>query len=356
MKTKVVNVAKSIKKLKRGSRAKSASSDLHRIPVSILDELASRFIINVPLKEKYDMIRVCFQMELAYWFFIDFYVPQNPNLQDGTIQEFTCHMFNHIPYLKEYSDDVEEILEHWQIYKMSIPVNGAILLNKKMNKVLLVQGFGNKGNWAFPKGKVNQEEDHASCAIREVYEETGYDVSHLIDDNLYLEKVHNNQTVRLFLVAGVEEDFNFQPRVRGEVRDIRWWNVMDLPTSLAEKETKTRLGVNVNQFYNAIPFIEDLRDWVTSLCVNKASWKILEPTGDGRTDNCVSHTKNFESAYHVKKVERGNMKVKIYTESDSDETDGEDSYEVFCPKSWMNFSFKALAQELRAILENSSLN
>ncbi len=35
---------------------------LHSIPLDILDDLASRFIINAPEGEKEDLIRVCFQV------------------------------------------------------------------------------------------------------------------------------------------------------------------------------------------------------------------------------------------------------------------------------------------------------
>ncbi len=35
---------------------------LHSIPLDILDDLASRFIINAPEGEKQDLIRVCFQV------------------------------------------------------------------------------------------------------------------------------------------------------------------------------------------------------------------------------------------------------------------------------------------------------
>ena len=46
--------------------------------------------------------------------------------------------------------------------------------------------------------------------------------------------------------------------------------------------------------------------------------------------------------------------MKIPPTAPADETEGEGSNEVFCPQSWMNFSFKASTQELRAILENST--
>lgn len=43
-----------------------------RIPSDILDDLACRFIINIPGEERSDPIRLCFQIEQAYWFYIDF--------------------------------------------------------------------------------------------------------------------------------------------------------------------------------------------------------------------------------------------------------------------------------------------
>ena len=46
----------------------------HSIPIDILDDLGSRFIINLPEFLKNDMTRICFQMELAHWFYTDEYV------------------------------------------------------------------------------------------------------------------------------------------------------------------------------------------------------------------------------------------------------------------------------------------
>ena len=76
----------------------------HTIPLSILDELAARFLVNVPEEEKHDLTRICFQLELSHWFYVDFYVPNNPNLAKGTIMEFATHMFNHIDYLRKANE------------------------------------------------------------------------------------------------------------------------------------------------------------------------------------------------------------------------------------------------------------
>ena len=304
-----------IKKMKisKNLNEKYDSASCHAIPQSILDELAARFLINVPEEEKHDLVRICFQLELCHWFYIDFYVPNNPELREGTIQEFAAHMFNHVDYLRKYVNDIESIVENWMIYKKSVPVNGAVLLNKKMNKILMVKSFSSKATWAFPKGKINQEEETHDCAVREVYEETGYDASALIDKDLYIEKVINDQTVRLYLIAGVEEKFPFAPRSRGEISDIRWWDVTSLPTSLSDKlGTRQRLGMGVNMFYNAIPFIRDIQNWVTQACVRKASWSVLEPDTDNRKGSV--RPMNCE---------------KLPT----------DMSEPFCPESWKSFRF-----------------
>ena len=276
----------------------------HTIPLSILDELAARFLVNVPEEEKHDLTRICFQLELSHWFYVDFYVPNNPNLAKGTIMEFATHMFNHIDYLRKHVKDIENIVQNWMIYKKSVPVNGAVLLNKRMNKILMVKSFGTKPTWAFPKGKINQGEEKHACAVREVYEETGYDITALIDKDLYVEKVVNRQTVRLYLVAGAEEEFPFRARTRGEISEVRWWEVTSLPSSRADKlGARQRLGMSVNMFYNATPFIKDIRDWVTNLCVKKASWAVLETEAvrsdegrnliEGNYDEIVTLSKPF---------------------------------------------------------------
>ena len=50
--------------------------------------LCSRFLINVPEEESRDPIRLLFQVELAHWFYLDFYCPENPELRTCGIKEF----------------------------------------------------------------------------------------------------------------------------------------------------------------------------------------------------------------------------------------------------------------------------
>ncbi len=50
------------------------------------------------------------------------------------------------------------------------------MLNEAMDEAVLVKGWKKSASWSFPRGKINKDEKDIDCAIREVYEETGYDI------------------------------------------------------------------------------------------------------------------------------------------------------------------------------------
>lgn len=51
---------------------------------------SSRFIINIPDEERQDLIRVFFQIELAHWFYLDFYCAENVELRTCGIKDFSA--------------------------------------------------------------------------------------------------------------------------------------------------------------------------------------------------------------------------------------------------------------------------
>ncbi|KAF3420005.1 hypothetical protein E2986_04885 [Frieseomelitta varia] len=235
----------------------------HSIPSDILDDLSSRFIINVPEEERRDLIRICFQVELAHWFYLDFYcTDENPKLRPCSMREFTSRIFFHIPFLKPHLGNVDSILEQWRAYKQNVPTFGAIVLNEDLTKVLLVQSYWAKSSWSFPKGKVNADEDPSRCAVREVLEETGFDISNLIDENEYIESTINEQLVRLYIICGVQKDTKFQPKTRKEIKNVEWFSLADLPNSKKDMTPKLKTGVGPNAFFMVIPFVRRMRRWI----------------------------------------------------------------------------------------------
>ena len=125
-------------------------------------------------------------------------------------------------------------------------------------QVLLVKGWKANASWGFPKGKKNKDEDDDKAAVREVgrgvggqvavhlkknkqeecmnfphppippsphppippsqvFEETDFDLTALINPRSYLEVCISKQRCRLFLVPGVPENAPFQPRTSKEI-------------------------------------------------------------------------------------------------------------------------------------------
>lgn len=118
-----------------------------------------------------------------------------------------------------------------------------------------MQGYWSKSSWGFPKGKVNEQEDPARCAVREVLEETGFDISHMISSE-FLEATVNDQLTRLYIIPGVPHDTKFIPRTRNEIRDVQWFSIADLPTNKKDAGTKLRLGIGSSSFFMVFPFVK----------------------------------------------------------------------------------------------------
>jgi mRNA-decapping enzyme subunit 2 len=96
------------------------------------------------------------------------------------------------------------------------------MLDASMEQVVLVKGWKKGAKWSFPRGKINKDENDLDCAVRETYEETGYDIrgAGLIEDDnavKYIEVTLREQQMRLYVVRGVPLDSYFEPRTRKEI-------------------------------------------------------------------------------------------------------------------------------------------
>ncbi|KAK6179354.1 hypothetical protein SNE40_011737 [Patella caerulea] len=269
------------------------TSTSYPIPAYVLDDLCSRFIINVPEEERQESIRVFFQIELAHWFYLDFYCAEQPELRTCGIKDFSVQIFKHCPVLTGTQEEVEKKLAEWKAYKLSVPTYGAIILDPEIKFCLLVQGWWVKSSWGFPKGKVNAAEAPHDCASREVMEETGLDISKLIDKNVFLETDMNGQLNRLYIVPGVPLDTHFQPKTRKEIKSMQWFPVDALPSNKRDQTCRTQLSMNPNNFFMVIPFVKPLRKWIAS------------NTGDAVTEGIKSkQRKNQDTAEHRQRQKR----------------------------------------------------
>lgn len=145
------------------------------------------------------------------------------------------------------------------------------MLNDAMDEVVLVKGWKKGANWSFPRGKINKDEKDLDCAIREVYEETGFDIRAAglaaeDEDVKFIEVTMREQHMRLYVFRGVPYDTHFEPRTRKEISKIQWYKLSELPTLKKNKNHQEGYGedlaINANKFYMVAPFLVPLKKWI----------------------------------------------------------------------------------------------
>ena len=143
------------------------------------------------------------------------------------------------------------------------------MLNQDMDQVVLVKGWKKSATWSFPRGKINKDEPDLDCAIREVYEETGYNLKEAIyiaDDEDFVETTIRAQHIKLYIFPGVPMNTHFEPRTRKEISEIEWCKVSELP-AMKKQERKQEgrgedLAINAKRFYMVAPFMAELKRWI----------------------------------------------------------------------------------------------
>ncbi|KAF2398572.1 DCP2-domain-containing protein [Trichodelitschia bisporula] len=236
-----------------------------------LDDLCVRFVINLPREELESVERICFQIEEAQWFYEDFVRPLDPTLPSLNLRQFCSLIFQHCVLLSPLASMSSEAYTEFLTYKTRVPVRGAIMLNQDMSKVVLVKGWKKGAKWSFPRGKINKDEPDLDCAIREVYEETGYDLrgSGLVpDDPQALDVTLREQHMRLYVFRGVPMDTYFEPRTRKEISKIEWYSLADLPAFKRGDERSS-------SFYMVAPFISKLKTWINEQRRNDRRREVL---------------------------------------------------------------------------------
>lgn len=246
-----------------------------------------------------------------------------------------------MPFLQPHAARLNAILGEWREYKQSVPTYGAILLNEDMTHVLLVQSYWAKSSWGFPKGKVNEDEDPAHCAIREVLEETGFDITSYIDPELYLESVINEQLVRLYVITGISRSTKFQPKTRCEIKACEWFAIADLPNNKKDNTPKVKMGVSPNAFFMVLPFVKRLK--VLSNAKSKRQRHKSSSLSDGESisknkTNVIQRADTDDAkSIKIKKERKQNCHSKR-------QLFGETMNQVeFSAPSWLNFKFNKTA-------------
>jgi mRNA-decapping enzyme subunit 2 len=233
-----------------------------------LEDVHTRFILNLPDSELQTADRIFFQLEQAWWFYEDWICDPHPEWVDlprfSNLKPFALKLFEYSPLLPDVSR-FQPMWNEFSLYKRKISNYGCILLSQDCTKFVLCRVWNGK-SFTFPAGKINQGEDGMTAAARETYEETGFDASCKFGltatykeaepqkitwqpmqekDQLVVTEDSGKRRVS-YVVAGVPEDFPFEPVSRKEVSLVKWCPLDDIP----------------KPSYGVLPFVGPLRKWI----------------------------------------------------------------------------------------------
>lgn len=211
-----------------------------------LGDIETRFLYNLPESELNSPERLFYQIEQAYWYYEDFKADRYSHLPHfSTLKSFATKIFQHCELLQNMSTSFHQLFSEYKEYKAKIPVCGCILMNPDMTKIVLVKDW-NGGSWTFPRGKVNEGEDEFECAVREVYEETGFNARDHSDPQNFVVTFHGEKKIQLFIAVNVPDSTVFATHCRKEVSDIQFHALNKIPSHT----------------YNVHPFIPKLKRWI----------------------------------------------------------------------------------------------
>lgn len=159
----------------------------------------------------------CFEKTLWYY---------NDHLINKKYKIRNLYVLISLMYPKLNDKDIKFLTNTYNNIVQQWPSSGAILISETGNSVLLVKNNFSK-TWSYPKGKINKRETAFDAAIRECYEETGYDISKQIDPNKVIIKKYKKKIVYLYVIIGIPIDFYFRPNAPNEIQEIGWFPLND---------------------------------------------------------------------------------------------------------------------------------
>lgn len=175
--------------------------------------------INFDLNNNKNIIKNMYILEESHWQYQDVLMKKE-NLVRVSFPDF-IKIF--CPQLR--NEQVVFLLKEFNKHKKKVPVSGAIILNCDRTKILLVKN--RKSNiWSYPKGKREQNENEIDCVVREVYEETNYNIEHV--------EIKNRIKVRqgtFYIIENVSEDITFVPWNTYEIDEIKWHRIENISES-----------------------------------------------------------------------------------------------------------------------------
>lgn len=113
----------------------------------------------------------------------------------------------------------------------AVTADAVVITQNEPRKVLLIERGGEpfKGCWAFPGGFMNMDETAEQCALRELEEETGLQLTEAKQIGCYsdVDRDPRGRTLSVAYLMFVEEELPVKGQ--DDAKQAKWWPLNDLP-------------------------------------------------------------------------------------------------------------------------------
>ncbi|VDN16757.1 unnamed protein product [Dibothriocephalus latus] len=186
------------------------------------------FINNVPqsVKDEWrtNFVRIFAELELAHWYYLD------NCLKDASVGidffGFCQQLFGRFPHLIPKNTNWKEKFQDWKYYRGTTATGSAIILDEYLSMVM---------------------------------EETGLDIEHRMNENLFFDAFLGETKRRAFIVEGFPRTSRLQPSTKNEIEAspaITWFNIANLPAHVQDETPMITMKLKPTMFYCVIPFVK----------------------------------------------------------------------------------------------------
>lgn len=150
------------------------------------------------------------------------------NITNDNFNKKDCdnnNLYQNTNFCYKFISSMNSNLKSFYFYKNGIPVFGAIIFSPNFDHVLLNKGYGKRGQFLFPRGKKEFDENGKEAAIREIYEEVGLDIRNKVLDIMICPR---KEKFSLLIVLNQNMNIKIETKTRNEILEIRWVKIDDI--------------------------------------------------------------------------------------------------------------------------------
>lgn len=176
-------------------------------------------------------------LERTLWYY-------NDHLKDNRYKIRNLYVLLSLLFAKLNDRNLKYLINKYNNIVKEVPLSGAVLISDDGRLLLVKNNFAK--TWSFPKGKLADTETAQEAAVRECFEETGYDISNKIETKNVIVKKCNRRLIHLYVITNVPSNYEFKPQNQNEIAKVAWFPINHMLCNWRE------FNIYINRAYHDI--------------------------------------------------------------------------------------------------------